>query len=87
MANPIPFPERVAAELRSEMAYQQKSLTQMSEALELDRKATKLRYDGKKPLTLSEVETLASWLHVELGQLLLSPRVVAALDTLESVSA
>ena len=64
--------------MRSEMAYQQKSLTQMSEALNLDRKATKLRYDGSKPMTLAEIETLAAWLEVELGRLLLSPRAVEA---------
>ena len=78
MANPIPFPERVAAELRSEMAYQQRTLTQMAEALKLDRKATKLRYDGVKPMTLAEIETLARWLDVELGRLLLSARAVEA---------
>lgn len=78
MANPIPFPERVAAELRSEMAYQQKTLTQMAEALDLDRKATKLRYDGSKPMTLAEIELLADWLEVELGRLLLSSRAVEA---------
>ena len=79
MATPIPFHKRVAAELRSEMAIQQKSMTELIEVLGLvDRKAAKLRYDGAKPMTLAEVDALAAWLEVDLERLLLGRVAVAA---------
>jgi hypothetical protein len=70
MDTPIPLPERVAAEVRAEMAWQLKSVTHLATALGLDRKATKLRYDGKKPLTLDEVDRIAIWLDVPRARLL-----------------
>ena len=78
MANPTPLPTKVAEELRAEMARQRKTITHMADALGLDRKATKLRYDGDKSMTLTEVETLASWLGVSIEDLLLGPVLAVA---------
>jgi hypothetical protein len=75
---PLPLSQKVAAAVRAEMAVQQKTVTQMSEALILDRKATKLRYDGEKSLTLTEVERLADWLSVDVEGLLTGASLAVA---------
>lgn len=63
------------------MAWQQRSVTEMADAMGLDRKAAKRRYDGEKPMTLDEVEFLASWLQVPIERLLVGrvlPQAVAS---------
>lgn len=74
----IPLSQKVAAAVRAEMAVQQKTVTQMAEALGIDRKAMKLRYDGEKSMTLSEVERLAIWLGVDVEALLTGAALAVA---------
>ena len=76
--NPTPLPTKVAEELRAEMARQRKTITQMADALGLDRKATKLRYDGDKSMTLTEVECLADWLGIRIEDLVLGVALAVA---------
>jgi plasmid maintenance system antidote protein VapI len=78
MASTNLLSQKVAAALRAEMGAQMKTVSQMAEALDLDRKATKLRYDGKRDLTLSEVDTLADWLGVDVDYLLRGQRLAVA---------
>lgn len=78
METPIQLPQLAAAELRAEMARQQKSVTQLADALGLERQAAKARYDGKKSLTLDEVEMVALWLVVDVDQLLRGRQAVAS---------
>jgi hypothetical protein len=60
------YPKAVAAELRAQMARQQRSIAELGEALGLrDRKSAKVRYDGTKSLTLEEVELAAAWLGID----------------------
>ncbi len=66
----IPLPDIVAANVRAEMAKRQLTVTQMAEALGLDRKVTLSRYRGIKSLTLTEVDLLARWLDVDVDVLL-----------------
>jgi DNA-binding Xre family transcriptional regulator len=77
MANALQLQSNVAAALRAEMAVQKKSVTEMAAFLQLDRKATKLRYDGTKALSLIEVDQLAAWLDVAVEDLLLANRAKA----------
>ena len=79
MESPVQLPQIAAAELRAEMARQQKTITNLADALGLvERRGAKARYDGKKSLTLDEVEMLALWLHVDVEQLLRGRQAVAS---------
>ena len=78
MEPPIQLPQIAAAELRAEMARQLKTVTHLADALGLERQAAKLRYDGKKSLTLDEVEMIALWLKVDVEQLLRGRQAVAS---------
>lgn len=60
-----PYPKAVAAALRAEMARGQKSITELGDALGLERQAAKKRYDGDKDMTVAEVDLAAQWLGID----------------------
>lgn len=70
----LDFPQTsplVAAELRAEMARQNKSVADLAVALGLkDPKSARARYTGDKSLTVTEVDVAARWLGVPRAQLL-----------------
>jgi plasmid maintenance system antidote protein VapI len=70
------YPRAVAAELRAQMARQQKSIAELADILGLERQAAKKRYDGDKEMTVSEVDRAAGWLGID-RQVLLQVEAVA----------
>jgi hypothetical protein len=59
------YPKAVAAELRAQMARQQKSIADLADMLGMERQAAKKRYDGEREMTVSEVDRAAAWLGIE----------------------
>ena len=63
------LPQRVAAEVRSEMGYQNKSIRDLATALDVEYRAAKMRYDGTREYSLEEVPKVAEWLRCSVAQL------------------
>lgn len=69
MAPELTLPKRVAAEIRSEMGWQNKRIPELASVLDIENRAAKARYDGTREYTLDEIPTVASWLGVSVTQL------------------
>lgn len=69
MAPELTLPQRVAAEIRSEMGWQNKRIPELASALNIESRAAKARYDGTREYTLDEIPTVAAWLGVSVTQL------------------
>lgn len=69
MTEPESLAQRVAAELRAEMAFQKRSIHELGHALGIGYKAAKARYDGDMDLPIAELPRVATWLGVSVGQL------------------
>lgn len=65
--------ETVAAEIRAEMARQNKKRAELATALGMVPSAIGDRIGGKKPFDTAELEKIARWLGIDLVQLV-SPR-------------
>jgi hypothetical protein len=74
----LPLPERVPAEIRAEMGFQNKSVADLAVTLGVSRQSAKRRYDGEQDYTLTEVEAIAKWLDVERSQLLVGLHTAVA---------
>lgn len=74
MQPPLSLPARIAAEVRSEMAYQARSVTELASVLGLGVRATQRRYAGEVEFGLDEIEEVAAWLGVSKTQLLTGHR-------------
>lgn len=59
------YPKAVAAELRAQMARQQKSIAELADVLGMERQAAKKRFDGDREMTVSEVDRAAAWLGID----------------------
>lgn len=70
MENNQTLAERVAAELRAEMAWQGKSVSELSETLGVSVKTARARYAGSAELALDEIDCVSAWLQVDRKQLL-----------------
>lgn len=64
------YPKAVAAELRAQMARKQASIADLADILGLEPRAARRRYDGEKPMTVSEIDRAAAWLGIDRQQLL-----------------
>lgn len=66
---PLTLAKRVAAEIRAEMGWQNKSVRDLAAALQIDYRTAKARYKGEQEFKLDEVPSVAAWLNVSTGQL------------------
>jgi transcriptional regulator with XRE-family HTH domain len=64
--------DRVAANLRAEMAAQRKSVTDLSAALRVGHRAATRRWSGEQDIGLNELELLSKWLDVPLTAFMVS---------------
>lgn len=69
MTSELSLPQRVAAEVRAEMGWQKKPVRDLANALDVEYKAAKLRYDGTREFQLEELPRVASWLNISVAQL------------------
>lgn len=69
MPQDLKLPQRVAAEVRAEMGWQKKSVRNLADALDIEYRSAKARYDGSRELALDELPTVAAWLDVSVEQL------------------
>jgi hypothetical protein len=67
----LPLDERVPAEIRAEMAFQQKTVVELAGVLGVSRQSARRRYDGDMPFALNEVEAIAEWLNIERSQIVM----------------
>lgn len=63
--------QRVAGELRAEMARQGKTMTELSSVLRLSIKTARSRYLGNSELGLNEIDAISIWLGIDRRQLLI----------------
>lgn len=61
--------QRVAAEIRAEMAKQRKSTADLALVLGVHKETARGRRRGDSPFTLPELEKVALWLDVPIGAL------------------
>lgn len=61
--------DRVAAEIRAEMARQRKSGVELASLLHLSQQSVSRRVNGETDLTLDELEVVARWLDVSLADI------------------
>ena len=69
MTPELTLPQRVAAELRAEMGWQQKSVRELATVLDVEYRSAKARYDGVRELPLDELPVIAAWLGISVSQL------------------
>lgn len=62
--------QRVAGELRAEMARQGKTMSELGSTLRLSQKTARTRYAGQTELSLNEIEAVSLWLAIDRRQLL-----------------
>lgn len=67
---PMSPAERVAANVRAELARQRKSQTELAQALALPQSAVSRRCVGRVPFDINELTVVAGFLNVPLGVLL-----------------
>jgi hypothetical protein len=70
----IALAQRIAAEIRAEMAWQAKAVSELARVIERGVRATQRRYSGEIEFGLDEVEMVAEWLGVSKVQLLTGVR-------------
>lgn len=70
--------QRIAAEIRAEMARQNKSQRDIADALRLPQQALQIRLAGKRSFRAEELADLAVALGVPVAQFLPTPREAAA---------
>jgi hypothetical protein len=63
--------QRVAGELRAEMARQGKTMSELCGVLQLSNKTARTRYMGQTELGLNEIEAVSVWLGIDRRQLLI----------------
>lgn len=68
------LPERIAAEVRSEMAWQRRSVPELATVLGVGLRAAQRRYSGEVEIGLDEIDPIADWLGVSRNQLLTGHR-------------
>ena len=66
----IPLRERIAAELRAEMARQQRTGVQLAQVLKCSQQTASRRMIDGRGLDLDELPLIAEWLGVDVMQLL-----------------
>ncbi|HEY8590684.1 MAG TPA: helix-turn-helix domain-containing protein [Naasia sp.] len=70
--------ERVAANLRAEMAAQRKSTLDLARELHVGHRAATRRWNGEQPIGLNELSVIAKWLDVPVSALMAARERLAA---------
>lgn len=70
MENVSTLAERVAAELRAEMAWQGKDIRELATVINCSTSTAKTRFTGESELRLDEINVVSVWLGVDSKQLL-----------------
>lgn len=78
MTYPESFSDRVAAEVRAEMARQKRTARDMAVALEMGARAAERRVNGDIEFGLNELQQVADWLGVDREQLVTGRRAGTA---------
>jgi hypothetical protein len=69
MATEMALAQRIAAEIRAEMAWQSRGIPALAKTLELGLRATQRRYNGEVEFGLDEIDAVCEWLGVSKRQI------------------
>jgi len=64
------LPDRVAVNVRAEMAAQRRSAVQLASLLAIGHRAALRRVNGEMPFSLGELDKVAAWLDVSVSSLM-----------------
>lgn len=73
-----PLPDRVADNVRAEMAVQRRTAVELADLLNVGHRAALARVNGSIPFSLGDLEKVSPWLGISIAELSAARRASAA---------